>query len=66
MSEKIPHDCRVIGGSTPVIISQDTAISALRAMEKQAEAGAYKNLMADDASFVRASMRELERAANAK
>lgn len=58
-----PKDCREIGGHNPsVIISADTAYEALKAIRAQAAAGAYKHLYADDASFLRAAIRELEKA----
>jgi hypothetical protein len=58
------QDCRAIEGDVGVIISRDTAEAALSAMRKLVELGEYKNLMADDASFIRANMKELEDATN--
>lgn len=55
-------DCREIVGDKAVLISWTTAEEALRAMEHQASAGAYKELYADDASFVRAAIAELQKA----
>jgi len=55
-------DCRIIGGDKAVIISRSTAREALAAMKKLKLIGAYKRLLADDASFVAATFRELEKA----
>jgi len=63
MSE--PKDCRVIQGDDAVIISRNTAIEALHAMKKLADDSAYKMRYTDDASFVRDSFRELEKAVEA-
>ena len=57
-----PKDCRVIVGDRAVIISVSTAEYALAAIRDKAERGDYKMMMADDASFVRAGLRELEKA----
>jgi len=62
MSED-PKNCCVISGDEKVIISKTTAHYALKAIKKSAKDGAYKNLFADDASFVGAAIEELQRAA---
>lgn len=58
-----PRDCRKIANDVSVIISRDTAMEALRLMEKAATEGVYANMYADDASFIRANLAELREAA---
>lgn len=55
-------DCRIIKGDKAVIISRSTAVEALAAMVIVKGLGQYDGLMADDASFIQAEMRELEKA----
>jgi len=55
-------DCRVIVGDRPATISRATAEFALQAMREKAAGGYWKDAMADDASFVRAALAELEAA----
>ena len=57
-----PKDCRVIVGDKSVIISVATAEYSLIAIREKAKRGDYKMLFADEASFVRASLAELEKA----
>lgn len=61
MSE--PKDCRKIDGDVAVIISRDTAIAALTAMQAYYTRERTAHMFADDASFLRANFAELERAA---
>lgn len=60
---KEPINCACIDGDQLVIISKSTAVTALAAMNDARYAGKYIGLMADDASFVKASFKELELAA---
>jgi hypothetical protein len=55
-------DCRIIVGDKAVIISLDTALTALHAIRELANLGHYRNIMSSDASFVRANIQELEAA----
>lgn len=66
MTDAIPKDCRVIAGDLPVIISRDTAIWALEAVRAHYTAERKSRLFADDRSFLRAAVMELEKAAAAK
>lgn len=59
---KKPKDCTVIEGDEKVVISKTTADSALDAMKECARNGKYRELLADDASFIRAAMAELAKA----
>ena len=61
--DKEPIDCRYINGDQPVIISQNTAREGRNAIRHLAKIGAYKELPADDASFIRAALKELTKAA---
>lgn len=61
---KEPINCICIDGDQPVIISASTAAEALVAMNQVKRSGGYKDIMADRASFVKASFKELELAAS--
>lgn len=62
----MPLECRIINGDQAVILSRTTAIEALVAMRKCEARGDYARLFADDASFIRTAMCELEKAASDK
>lgn len=56
----------MITGDYEVKIGHDTAIWCFKAMKAQAEAGEYKMLFADDASFCMQALKDIERASNEK
>jgi len=58
-------DCRCIDGDSGVVISLDTATTALAAIRRLMSEGAYANLLADDTSFIIANLKELEKACEA-
>jgi len=64
MTKDIPGlvDCRKILGDKAVVISGNTVLVALRAIEEVRNQGGFRRLYTDDASFLAASIIELEAA----